>query len=367
MNIFVILFILANAAALLVVPRRWAPLPLLIGTCYVPLYPQIELGPLHFNAIRILVAVGVVRFTIRREWLTHSLNAIDWTMLGWAVWMVASSVFHNDPASTLIFRLGLVYDACGIYVLIRSSCRSLDDISNICQLTAILLLPLAAAMVYEQLAVRNVFSALGSVAGPIIREGRVRAAGPFGHPILAGTVGGVCLPLMFGLWSTHRRRALMGIGACLAIIVASASSGPILSAVAGIWALFMWRYRQRVRLIQWLAVAGYIALDLVMKDPAYFLIARIDLAGGSTSWYRARLIQSAIEHLSGWWLAGTDYTRDWMWVVVSWSPNHTDITSHYIQMGVLRWSTVAAALHRRSVQGVFRRNEGVTTDCRPLA
>src|SRR5262249_10890765 len=80
-----------------------------------------------------------------------------------------------------------VYDACGIYVLIRSSCRSLDDISNICQLTAILLVPLAVAMMVEQVTARNMFSALGNVGGPILREGRVRAAGPFGHPILAGT------------------------------------------------------------------------------------------------------------------------------------------------------------------------------------
>ena len=76
------------------------------------------------------------------------------------------------------------------------------------------------------------------------------------------------------------------------------------------------------------------ALDIIMKDPAYFIIARVDLAGGSTSWYRARLIQSAFEHLPEWWFAGTDYTRDWMWVVVSWSTKHTDITSHFIQLGV---------------------------------
>jgi len=127
---------------------------------------------------------------------------------------------------------------------------------------------------------------------------------------------------------------MIGIMACVTLVFCSASSGPIMSAMAGIFALLMYRYRHRARFLQCLAVLGYIALDLIMKDPAYFLVARIDLAGGSTSWYRARLIQSAIEHLPEWWLVGTDYTRDWMWVIVRWSPNHTDITSHYIQMGV---------------------------------
>jgi hypothetical protein len=139
---------------------------------------------------------------------------------------------------------------------------------------------------------------------------------------------------MFSLWKEHRLLTLLGITACVAIVVASASSGPILSAAAGLFALWTWRHRTRLRLMRWSAVVGYVLLDLVMKDPAYFLVARIDLAGGSTSWYRARLIQSAFEHLSEWWLIGTDNTREWMWVVVSWSPNHTDITSHYIQMGV---------------------------------
>jgi hypothetical protein len=72
-----------------------------------------------------------------------------------------------------------------------------------------------------------------------------------------------------------------------------------------------------------------------MNDPAYYILARIDLAGGSTGWHRARLIQSALEFLPEWWLAGTDYTRHWMPTGVSWSVDHTDITNHYLKMGVL--------------------------------
>ena len=162
----------------------------------------------------------------------------------------------------------------------------------------------------------------------------MRAFGPFGHPILAGTVGGVCLPIMMGLWNSNRVRAGLGTLACVTIILCSASSGPVLTAIAGVFAVYLWRYRRQMRTVKWIAVGMYVLLDLVMKDPAYFIVARVDLVGGSTSWYRARLIQSAFEHLPEWWLAGTDNTREWMWVVVSWSAKHTDITSHYIQLGV---------------------------------
>ena len=191
---------------------------------------------------------------------------------------------------------------------------------------------LAVEMLYEKFSAHNLLQLMGG-SPPEIREGSIRAYGPFGHPILAGTVGGLSLPLMMALWKMHcRLLAGLGMAACLAIVYSSASSGPILTAVAGLFALWMWRYRRRIPLIQLTAVAAYIALDIVMKDPAYFLIARIDLVGGSTSYYRARLIQSAFEHLSEWWLTGTDITRHWMWTIID--PDKTDITNHYIQMGV---------------------------------
>ena len=60
----------------------------------------------------------------------------------------------------------------------------------------------------------------------------------------------------------------------------------------------------------------------------------IDLVGGSTGWHRSRLIESAMQHLGEWWAVGTDYTRHWMPTGVPWSEDHTDITNHYIAMGV---------------------------------
>lgn len=72
-----------------------------------------------------------------------------------------------------------------------------------------------------------------------------------------------------------------------------------------------------------------------MEDPAYYIIARLDITGSSTGWHRARLIESSVAHLNEWWLGGTDYTRHWMPTGVSWSPDHSDITNQYLKMGVL--------------------------------
>jgi hypothetical protein len=87
-------------------------------------------------------------------------------------------------------------------------------------------------------------------------------------------------------------------------------------------------------MLRWAAVFLIISLEWVMKDPVYFLMARIDITGGSTGWHRAALLQGAIEYLNEWWLAGTDYTRHWMPTGIPANEFHTDITNHYLLMGV---------------------------------
>ena len=311
-------------------------MPLLVGACYMTLGQGVEIGPFHFTVIRILLAFGLIRVVVKSENIAGGMNSLDWLMLIWAGWAVVSSFFHNVPSEAFVNRLGLAYNACGIYFLVRVFCQSSDDLNVLCRCTAFLLIPVAVEMLYEVVAIHNLYSLLGGVPDtPLIREGRIRAFGPFAHPILAGTVGATCLPLLIGIWPQDRKFAFAGVAACFCMIFASGSSGPILSAMAAFAALFMWRYKAFLRQIQWLVVLGLISLAVVMKAPVYYLIARIDLAAGSTGWHRAALIESAIRHIDEWWMTGTDHTRHWMPTGVSWSPEHTDITNEYLNMGVL--------------------------------
>lgn len=336
LNTSALIFLLISIALLLILPRRWAPLPFLVGACYMTYGQGIVLGSFHFTIIRLLVAAGIVRVALRGERMAGGMNSLDWLMIAWAAWAMISLAFQNDSSNELNSRFGLVYNTCGIYFLMRCFCQTQDDLLGLVCITAILLSPLAVEMIYERMKGYNLFSFFGGVSEiPMFRSGGFRAQGPFAHPILAGTVGAVCLPLMIGIWKQDRIFAVLGIAACLAMIYCSGSSGPLSSALAGIVALFFWRLRHQMRLVRWLAVLSYIMLDLVMKAPAYYIIARMDMGAGGTGWHRARLIESAFEHLREWWWAGTNYTLHWMPTGVSWSPNHTDITNHYIKMGVL--------------------------------
>jgi len=336
MNPISTLFLAAASFALLSLPRRLAPVPLLIGACYMTLAQGVNVGPFTFSVLRILVAVGVLRVLFRRETLVGGLNKLDSLMWSSAVVAIVTSPFHQDPKGQLIFCLGMAYNTCGIYFLFRTLCRSVEDAVGVIQATAFVLVPVALEMLLEVGTRQNLFAALGGVPEvPEIREGRVRAQGPFAHSILAGTVGAVCVPMMVGLWRLHRTASAMGLAACVTMVITSASSGPIASVGAGLVALAMWKCRNDMRSVRWLLVSVYALLALVMKAPPYALIGRIDLAGGSAGWHRVELIDAAKAHFNEWWLWGTDYTRHWMPTGVTWSPDHTDITNYYLHLGVV--------------------------------
>jgi hypothetical protein len=330
---FTIAFFFINAVLLLFLPRRLAPLPLLAGACYMTMGQGIEVGPFSFHFIRMLTGVGIIRLVIRGERPVGGFISLDWLMILWAVWALMSSVFHNPVSDALVFRLGVVYNACGVYFLLRCLCTSLDDIVSISRIMAIVLVPVAVAMLAERVTLFNPFSIFGGVQQfPTIRQGVVRAQGPFAHSILAGTAGAVCFPICVALWRSHLKTSILGGIACVIIVLMSGSSGPFLTLFLGLGALLMWRWRYHMRAVRWAALVGYLGLDIVMKAPAYYIIARIDAAG--TGWHRARLIESSIEHLNEWWLGGTDFTRHWMPTGVTHSPDHADITNHYIKLGV---------------------------------
>lgn len=335
LNPAALVLLIVAAALLMLLPRRWAFLPLVATACYVTQGQGIELGPFSFSVLRILTLVGVVRVLCRREKLKSGLIRLDRILILWALWLLVTSGFHLNPKDDFVGKLGEVYDACGLYFIIRVFCQSVQDVARLTKGILFVLIPVGACMTYEVRTNRNPFSVFGGVSEvPAVREGRVRASGPFRHAILAGTVGAVSIPLAASLWRTNPWTAGLGCFAPLLMVYTSASSGPVLTLLAGIFALTMWPFRRNMKAFKWAVIALYFALEVVMKDPAYFVIARIDITGGSTGFHRAALIRSTFQHLSEWWFAGTDYTRHWMPTGVSWSVNHTDITNQYIVMGV---------------------------------
>ena len=338
MNPAALAFFLCASILLWVAPRRYAAAPLLAGCCYMTDGQGIDIGPFSFPIFRMLMGIGLVRVIIKGEQIEGSFNSVDKLVIAMALWLLFASFFHNGlDGSGPIYISGLLFNLLLVYFLTRIWTRDADEMAGLIRIMAFVLAPVAIAMIIEKTTARNLFSVFGGISESVLmREGKLRAQGPFGHPILAGTVGATCLPWFCAIASKYRAATLVGMTSSLVMVLASTSSGPVMSLLASLFALSLWRWRHLVRSMVWTAVASYFVLMLVMERPPYYLISKIDVSGGSTGWHRSFLIEQTFKHLSEWWLIGTDFTRHWMpYQGIAYSENHTDITNHYIAYGVM--------------------------------
>jgi len=184
-------------------------------------------------------------------------------------------------------------------------------------------------MVAEHVTKQNPYGYLGGSrawtrGALMVRESKLRAMGPFQHPILAGSFGGVCLPLFLALWLKRQKfYAVLGILSSTAIVFASASSTPIMASVVGLFGFSLWRYRRYMRMVRWGIVCLLVTLHLAMKAPVWALIQRVDLVGGSSGFHRFNLVDQTIQHFWDWWLFGVKDTY-------SWGPDLWDHANQYV-------------------------------------
>jgi hypothetical protein len=326
-------------AALIVVqfklPRRFAFAPLLIAACHFQFVPVLQLGA-NFDTAKLVILAGLIRASRENLLVWTAKQPLDLLVALWAGWLLISGFAHDPPDhNPITIRLSQIYGTVGTYLYARAFLRNPEDYLAYIKCLALVITPLALLALYEKITLFNTYWLLGSGnSGVTIREGRVRAAGAFAHPILLGAFAATSLVLLAPLYRRHKRLCLMGGVAAFLTVFSSASSGPIVTLFLGLAGLAFWQWRRSVGLVRTLAIVMIIGLHLVMQAPVWYLMARIDLAGGSTGWHRAELITAALAHLGEWWLTGTDYTRHWIAYGIEWSPNHTDITNYYLSMGV---------------------------------
>ncbi len=289
--------------------------------------------------MRLLIISGVARAVFSGRFQFSFRNRLDLFVALFGAVAIISSIGHESNIyvpSPLRERCGLVLDIFGSYLYGRSYMTGPDFTKTFAHWLAIILVPFGALMAYEQVSGKNAYTKLGArseFAG--MRNDRFRAKGPFQHAILAGTAAAAAIPFMLILLRKRKLLAIAGVSAGMLGVLGSASSGPVAALGAALFLLYLWKWRYKLGKLRALTGVILLFLNFAMSRPIWFLIARIDIVGGSTGWHRSKLIDNAINNLDEWWLWGTDYTRHWMHSGVSWNPNHTDITNYYLQMGVL--------------------------------
>ncbi len=312
---------------ILSLPRKYVIMPFFVAGILIPLGNQITVGGLHFMLLRCLLAVGWIRMAwsaaiTKRDPFPGPLNSLDKVLIAWALSNAITFTILWGAFEAFVNRLGFLYSTFGAYFLFRYLIRDRDNILRAIQTLAVICVVLAVFMVPEHLTGHNSFSALGGVPEiSEVRNGRVRAQGPFFHSIIAGTFGAVLVPLFVAEWSTgHRALGALGLASSLLIALACSSSTPVMTILFGIIALCFWPFRKIMRAVRWGLVFAVVLLQMVMKADVWFLLSRISDISGGSGWHRAMLIDNFIRHFGDWWLVGTRGNAYWghdMWDVIN--------------------------------------------------
>jgi hypothetical protein len=331
----VLVAMLIAMALILLLPRKQIIWPFLLSSFLIPLGQSILIGGLHFFVIRIIILTVAVRmfaswFMSPEGIFGNRLGTLDIVFLAWASCRALAGVLvFSFNSGALVYQGGFLLDAIGGFFVLRYLICDDEDIYRTIRVFATISLVIACCMLFEKVHQLNVFGLLGGVRiVPEMRGGSVRAEGPFEHELLAGTFGATILPLFFLLWRQGKSRilAVLGMSAATVMVITSHSSTSVMAYAAALLAVCAWPLRRHMRLLRWGFVLVLICLHLVMKAPVWFLIARIDIVGGSSGYHRAMLVNDFITHFRDWWLVGT--TDNARWGATMW-----DLCNQYVAEG----------------------------------
>ena len=349
---FVITMIAVSLTVLL--PRRAAILGILVAVCFITQNQVVDIAVFHFTALRLTLLAALVRIVLRGEHAGFRLGSIDKAVLGYV--LVSSAIFcvSRNTFQAFVFQLGFCYDVLFSYFAVRYLLAGQSWLQAFIKPFAILLTVLAVLMTIETFTGFNLFTSFGGLpTEPMYREGHYRSQAAFRSPITAGTLGSTFAPIFLALAILRRRSRFAWLGwiAASLIVITAHSSGPLLSYLAAMLALFAWPWRQNLRVIRIGLVGLLVGLHLVMQAPVWFLLSRVSEIVGGGGWHRAYLIDQAVNHFGSWWLMGTDDTGNWMPYQLE--DGTADLTNMYIIAGA-RAGLIGLFLFILILSGAFK-------------
>jgi len=320
----VLVLLLLATILFFALPRKYAVAPLIVGIFLVPQGQQFLAGGVHLFVSRLLVLGAFVRAMTSRAPNQKSLYAggwmtIDTACVSYMVIVAVATVMQFMSAPAIINQVGYLWDCVLGYLTLRMLIRDERDAMLAIKCLAGLTVIFTVTMFIEQSKMMNVFGLLGGVQPvPEVRDGKTRAQGVFQHALTAGAFGATAIPLFLLMWKKRSARwlSVLGMVGGTLMVMATQTSTSLMTEAAAIVAICMWPFRKKMKNVRMGIVGVIIALSLVMKAPVWFLIARIDLTGSSSSYHRAELIDQFVNHFSSWWLMGTTAAASWgldMW------------------------------------------------------
>ena len=331
-NPIALAIVLICGIAMLLVPRRFAVWPFIAVCCFIAPAQRIAIFGVNFDMLRIMVLFGVARLAVRGEWNLQKWLLVDYLVILWAGYAVFATMIVHGSMEALKYECGIAFDLIGMYFFFRCVVRNWEDISSLVLGFAVASIPTVLAFLIENSTVRKIFGFMGGVPDvTLVRDGRLRCQGPFGHPILAGCFWAATLPLLVARWwdpKCSRTLTIVASAAAFFTVILTASGTPATALAFLIAGTMLYPFRGHMRTIRWGALIAVICLHLVMKAPVWSLLGRFTLVSGSTGFHRVTLIDAAIDHFHEWGFIGSNVgTGHWGYFLV-------DVTNMYVAWGV---------------------------------
>ena len=320
------------AGIYMLMSSRRSVIPLILAVAvFAPLQQRVVVFGFDFMMHRILILFALVHILSLPEkrnvqWITMDKILVAFVVVGCLTYILLRRDFH-----AVVNRMGHAYDVLGLYFVFRLFIQDRDDYVLIVRVLFVLCVILSLAMLVEHSTGRNLFSILGGVSEfTMERKGRLRCQGAFAHPILAGTFGASLVPLFVAVYRYQQPRlviAIIGLLAAAVVTYTAASSGPIITLLAGIVGMSMWMVRRYLREIRFATFTTLVILHFAMAAPIWALMWRAAIVPGSTGYHRYRLFNAFMINIRDWWMLGIEGTAQWGYFLF-------DITNEYVAIGV---------------------------------
>ncbi|MHC4519182.1 MAG: hypothetical protein ACYTAS_11370 [Planctomycetota bacterium] len=312
-----------------------------------PTFLVVQLGSLDISAARIVGAVLLMRclfdsgIGVKFKWCKLD----TWVMVMMGVTVIVPLIAWKMPQMKVLEnRGGFVMDTYLAYFIARFCITDYRSLLTVARWVAPVVVALAVLGMIESVYGIQPFNALRRFCpwrptapslAENIRSGYYRAVGPSGHPILFGASFVMFVPIIWLLRhekSSWKTWAYVGVAFASIGALTSMSSAPWMMVIMVWGCLMMERFKYMAKPLLGLMLGGCFVVDLISNRTFYHVMASYANPIGGSGWHRAKLIDLAIENFNEWWLMGYGGV-DPGWgsrLGMTW----TDITSHYISVGV---------------------------------
>jgi len=306
--------------------------------CFLPTDKSIQLGELHFQGLRILALIGIIKIYLSLNRTNLKLNLIDKLFIFYNSWGAFIYVIASqNKVGALLYKGGVCIDSIILYVVLRYTIQSKETINLITKTFCICMLMLLPFAIYEYYTAQNLFYFLGRTAISI-RNGEVRVACTFSHAILFGSFAAALFPVFWAAFITKKTfLKLLAILSCLFIVFSSSSSGPLVALATTVCLLFFFKWKENSKkLVQLIMLSATLIHFIRERSIWHFIYVRIHLKASSTGYHRYLLTEAASKDFWHWWLIGYgDRGADWHIKYWPWThAKFTDVTNHYLLEGL---------------------------------